>query len=410
MFPTSRLLILVSCGACLFASLVSACSENPAAQAVGGAGESTTNGGAAGQEGADVGAVAGDSSGGKNSDPSNTDDYSYAGSGGEDGKCRPGQTRCHGELGFQRCTPDGMWGASQSCGGYSDNGTSSYCAVVDDGGGPWAACIDPACWWWLKNGAELGDGRTGVCVGSDQVRPCEASSLSRPQQCAGLCRRVGEIDGRVLGYCDDACVEGERECLTGPLYRECVNGRWSTTPRACDAGEACQPLALGAHADIQCGGDCAPGTSRCGAEGASVERCSDDGTWEAPVECLLGRCVHDGAQAQCQTECKPGEHACDRDGGTSELVCSELGLWSEPLACAEGARCRIGVAGALGCLSCVGPELVGGNAWGVADSRCVADAVAACGEDNQYGAAEGCAPGQACVEVKRGQATLAYCK
>lgn len=355
------------------------------------------------------GALAGASMGGANIDPSGTDDYSYAGNSAEDGKCRPGQTRCHGDLGFQRCTPEGVWGVSQNCGGYSDNGTSSYCAVVDDGGGPWAACIDPACWWWQKNGVELGDGRAGVCVGSDQIRPCAASSLSRPQQCAGLCRRVGELDGRVLGYCDDACVEGERECLTGPLYRECENGRWSTTPKSCDGSASCLPVGSGAHADIQCGGACAAGTSRCASDSA-VERCGDDGKWEASVHCSLGRCVHDGAQAQCQTECKPGEHACERDGAASELVCGELGLWGEPQACGEGSSCRVGVAGALGCMTCVGPEVLGGNSWGVADSHCDGDAIATCGPDNSYGSSVACDAGQACIEVKRGQASLAYCK
>ena len=196
MFPTPRVVILVSSAACLFGVAASGCGENHDAQSVGNA--------------------AGSSAGAADNPPA-TDDSSYAGGSDQDGKCRSGQTRCHGDLGFQRCTPDGTWGASQTCGGYSENGTSSYCAVVDDGGGPWAACIDPACWWWLKSGVKLGDGRAGVCVGDDQLRPCQASSLSRPEPCVGLCRRVGEIDGRVLGYCDDGCEEGERECLTGPL-------------------------------------------------------------------------------------------------------------------------------------------------------------------------------------------------
>lgn len=413
MFPTSRFLIIVSCLALVAGTSASGCSENSPAQTVG---NSQADAPLAGENGAG-GAItdanasdAGSSSGGIAGDPSNTDDYSYAGSSDENGKCRHGQTRCHGDLGFQRCTPDGVWGLSQSCGGYSENGTSSYCAVVDDGGGPWAACIDPACWWWLKNGVKLGDGRAGVCVGDDQVRPCQASSLSRPEPCTGLCRRVGEIDGRVLGYCDDACVDGEFECLTGPLYRACVNGRWSTTPLACDNGEVCQPLGLGAHSDIQCGGDCVPGTSHCGDDGMSVSRCGDDGQWEAASACTHGRCVHEGAQAQCQTECKPGEHACAVDGAPSEVVCDERGLWGAPTACAEGELCRIGSAGALGCLACVGPQVVGGNVWGVADARCEGDALVECGPENQPASGAACDTGQTCVEVKRGAASLAYCK
>src|SRR5258706_9517574 len=148
MFPTSRRVIILCGAACLLALGASACGDRPVAPS-----------------------AAGDASSGAPENPSPTDDSSYAGSGDEDGKCQPGQTRCHGDLGFQRCTPDGEWGSSQTCGGYSDNGTSSYCAVIDEGGGPWAACIDPACFWWLKSGVKLGDGRVGVCVGEDQLRP-----------------------------------------------------------------------------------------------------------------------------------------------------------------------------------------------------------------------------------------------
>ncbi len=109
-------------------------------------------------------------------------------------------------------------------------------------------------------------------------------------------------------------------------------------------------------------------------------------------------------------ECKPGEHACAFDGAPSELSCSELGLWSEPTACEVGATCRLGTAGALGCLECVGPEQAGGNVWGVADSHCDAAGVAACGADDVYAPATACDAGQTCVELARGAAKLAYCK
>src|SRR6478752_4541382 len=110
MFPTSRILIIVSCVACVAATSASGCSENSPAQTVGDAqddaalaGENSA-GGAITSAGANEG---GESRGGAVADPSNPDDYSYAGSSDENGKCRPGQTRCHGDLGFQRCTPDG---------------------------------------------------------------------------------------------------------------------------------------------------------------------------------------------------------------------------------------------------------------------------------------------------------------
>lgn len=360
--------------------------------------------GAAGEGGADATTAAA----GADAGPSSTDDSSYAGNSDGEGECRPGQTRCHGRFGFQRCTPDGIWGASQTCGGYSENGTSSYCAVVDEGGGPWAACVDPACWWWLHSGAELGPGRAGVCVGASEIRPCGASTLSVPEPCEGTCRRVTELDGRVLGFCEAACRDGDRECLAGPLYRECTDGVWSAAARQCEEGD-CVPSGAGAQPDIACGAKCEPGTSRCTLDGPAVETCSDAGAWQSAA-CTLGRCVSGGAQAQCQTDCKPGERACGFDGASDELVCNSQGLWDVPSACAMGALCRMGTSGALGCLTCVGPSLSGGNVWGVADSRCHADALAMCGTDNEYASPVACADGKTCVEVKRGAATLAYCK
>ncbi|HXK16557.1 MAG TPA: hypothetical protein VNG33_02040, partial [Polyangiaceae bacterium] len=203
--------------------------------------------------------------------------------------------------------------------------------------------------------------------------------------------------------------EGERECLGGALYRECVNGRWSSQAQTCADGEPCQPLASGPHSDIKCGGACEAGTSRCSLDGTSVEHCNDALEWEATAPCALGRCVASAAQAQCQTECKPGERACAFDGAPNERVCNDVGLWNEPTACEVGATCRIGSGGAQGCLTCVGPSVAGGNVWGVADSHC-ADGVAQCADSNDYSAGTPCPEGQSCAEVTRGAATLAYCK
>jgi hypothetical protein len=334
-----------------------------------------------------------------------TDDSSYA-SESAVGECVPGQTRCHGQLGFQRCTPNGSWGSSQTCGGYSETGTSSYCAIVDEGGGPWAACIDPACWWWMEHGADLSEGRVGVCTGASEIRRCGPSSLGSPQACAGSCRAVADLDGRALGVCEEACTSGERECLAGPLYRECTDGSWRVS--TCPDDLECLPSGDGPHFDIRCGGACTPGTSRCGADGAAVESCSDAGVWEPITACAVGRCVASGPQAQCQAECRPGEHACAFDGVAEARVCGDDGRWAPPATCEEGSLCRIGTAGALGCLACVGPMQRGGNAWGVADSRCAEDGVETCEGDDSYAPAEACA-GE-CVEIQRGASRLAYCK
>jgi hypothetical protein len=373
------------------------------------AGDLGTAGGADdGESGAGGDELAPSSSAGASGAPDST---GYGGSGTEGDTCLPGLTRCHGQLGFQRCTPEGVWGVTQTCGGYSENGTSSYCALVDSGEEPWAACVDPACWWWIDSGLAGAEDQAGVCVGTSSLRPCHVDGiLGRAIPCSGVCRTVGELDGRALGYCDPLCEDGERECLAGPLYRECQGGVWSSSARVCEGGEECQPLSLGIHSDIKCGGACELGSSRCSADGTSVESCTEQGEWEAMAPCLLGRCVRSGAQAQCQTECAPGQRACASDGAASEAVCGETGLWGEPTPCEVGSSCRVGTSGALGCVECVGSELSGGNAWGVADSYCEAAALVACGPDNAYQAAEPCAGGQSCVELSRGAARLAYCQ
>ena len=371
---------------------------------------------AAGAEAADAGEGSGGS--GAEASPaaagaSGANDSSYAGQATDGATCLPGLTRCHGQLGFQRCKPDGVWGESQSCGGYSENGTSSYCALVTSGEEPWAACVDPACWWWIESGlgGKSDDDSAGVCVGTDQIRPCDADGiLRRAVPCEGTCRVVGELDGRSLGYCDRECQPGERTCLVGPLSRECEAGAWSTQTQTCEDGATCQPLATGNLADIKCGGPCEPGTSRCSADNGSVEECTQQSEWEAPRSCLLGRCVRMGAQAQCQTECAPGQHLCAFDGDDAQVTCSETGLWGDPVACELGTTCRMGTSGALGCLACVGGDVMGGNVWGVADSRCDGAAVAACGGDNQYQAPEPCGDGLSCVEAVRGASVLAYCE
>jgi hypothetical protein len=415
MFLTSRSGWLAAVGASAVLASAYGCHEKaekaPETSVIAGAGESAGETSSAAGAGNSGGASEGLGTGGvddASAGSSGADDSSYAGSGLEGSSCRSGQTRCHGQLGFQRCNPDGKWGTSQSCGGYSANGTSSYCALVDDGGKPWAECVDPACWWWLQSGSDLSGGLAGVCVGADKVRSCKSSFLTPPLACNGVCRRVGELDGRVLGFCDTGCADGERECLGGALYRECVAGRWSSQAQTCADGETCQPLSAGFHSDIKCGGACEAGTSRCSLDGTSIETCTEANEWEQAPPCMLGRCVESGAQAQCQTECQPGEHACAFDGAPSELTCSDLGLWSEPVACEANATCRVGTAGSLGCMKCVGPNTPGGNSWGVADSQC-ADGVAECG-DNGYAASKPCTAGQTCVELTRGAAKLAYCK
>jgi hypothetical protein len=397
MFPTPRWSARAWCVS--FALVVSclACDETAKSTAFVGAGGERAS--LEGSAGADLNEDAAGA-------PTGVDDSSYAGNIGEE-ECRPGQTRCHGVLGFQRCTPEATWGESQTCAGYSENGTSSYCITTDGGDGPWAACVDPACWWWLESGLEHEARGAGVCTGENELRPCNAGGiLLAPERCDGFCRTVGEIDGRALGYCETTCQEGERECLGGSLYRECDAGTWSTRVVACADGVACQPLGHVASSDIKCGGACDPGTSRCNAAGDAVEMCDERGGWQAPTRCLLGRCFRSGPQAQCQMECKPGERACAFDGADTERACTDAGLWGEATQCPAGERCRVGTRSAFGCLACVSADLPGGNGWGVADSFCDAGGVVECGVE----APTGCADGQNCVEIHSAAASLAYCE
>jgi hypothetical protein len=229
---------------------------------------------------------------------------------------------------------------------------------------------------------------------------------------------VATLDGRPLGTCAAACVDGARECLGGGFYRVCTGGGWEPTPRLC-AG-ACNPLATGAKPDIRCGGDCDPGTSRCRADGAAVEVCTPEKTWALDRACALGRCRPAGPQAECEAECLAGQHACAFDGDGVERACDDKGRWTAPTACAAGKTCRVSSGGlALGCVACVGA----GNAFGFADSRCTGEspadagadagaaspAVETCGPDNTWQTRVTCAGNETCTAISRGTSSAAAC-
>ena len=163
-----------------------------------------------------------------------------------------------------------------------------------------------------------------------------------------------------------------------------MNGRWGSTTGACDGARAtrwrrarCPTSAAAARA--------IPGTSRCRADGAAIETCAADGTWTLDRTCLLGRCRPAGPQAECETECAPGEHACAFDGANAERVCDDKGLWTRR----DGLRapdttCRLSGDVALGCVACVGARAGGGNAFGEADSRCAGAGFETCGADGAW--------------------------
>jgi hypothetical protein len=340
-----------------------------------------------------------------------------AGDGGyaSDGPCLPGLPRCHGDFGYQMCEQDGTWSESHSCAGYSSNGTTSYCAEIPmAGGGTWATCVDPACWYWLGRGALGGPTAVGICQPDGSISACSAGGTLAPQPCAGVCTSVTSLDGRAVGYCAPACEEGASECLDRQWLHRCTNGRWGA-PETCGGETQCVPVATGAVPAVRCGAGCDTGTSICNADGSGVLVCDADGTWTPERTCLLGRCRPAGPQAECETQCAPGERRCAFDGAGSERVCGPTGLWMDEAACATGTSCRLGGAASLGCVECAGDVTGGGNAFGVADGRCSqppqpSDEIQRCGPDNHWQAAAACEAGSACTSTTQGPSSAALCR
>ena len=322
--------------------------------------------------------------------------------------CTSGDTRCQGPTGYQQCTPDGEWGGPQSCQGY---GEMNHCAVVSAGyDTPWAACVDPACWYWKSAGLTGQQGLVGVCLADGGFRACnDGGILEDASECAGGCVSVGEINGLSLGFCRPECEDGAAECLGGPLYRECSGGRWLRTAKRCESGTTCQPIGESALPRIACGDTCTPGTTRCAARSNGIEHCAEDGQFEAAEPCAIGVCQSKGLQAYCAPLCVEGAVDCAFDGAPSVRRCIEPGEWDAEDACPMGTTCRKSGGKSLGCVECIGPESPDGNAWAVADSKCEADAVLECSADNGWKAAVDCAQGETCVALTKGASSLAYC-
>jgi len=331
-----------------------------------------------------------------------TDDApSYA----DDAGCQPGVPRCQGDFGYQMCQDDHTWGASVTCAGYSTNGTSSYCVTL----GGWGYCVDPACWYWTTHGFLFGDAAVGVCSFDGTFSRCTTEGILAPDNCDGGCTQVGTLDGVGLGYCNPPCAEGARECLGGPLYRECTGGRWSDVPSACPNQQACNPVAATATPQVRCGGPCDPGASRCSPDSSAIEMCSSAGAWMPDQACVLGRCLQGGQQAQCQADCSPGESQCAYDGAGAARNCGDAGLWNSEVACPTGTQCRMSGPIALGCVACVGSSAAGGNAFGEIDGTCQGAELSLCASDNTWQPPSSCSDGGACVAVQQGPSSVASC-
>jgi hypothetical protein len=212
------------------------------------------------------------------------------------------------------------------------------------------------------------------------------------------------VNGRALGFCTSECRNGARECIAGPLYRECLGARWAPEPKECLGGATCHPTG-GPMPDVQCGGACDPGTSRCAADRAGIEVCSGAGLWEPGQHCIRGACRAGGPQAECEAECTPGQRQCAYDGADTERACDDSYRWQPNAPCPMGTRCRASAGESLGCVACLGR----GNAYGVGDSRCDAGGLARCGEDNAWQAQFPCGDATTCTEVQNGASVAAWC-
>ncbi|MFI5309217.1 MAG: hypothetical protein ACHQ53_17810, partial [Polyangiales bacterium] len=166
-----------------------------------------------------------------------------------------------------------------------------------------------------------------------------------------------------------------------------------------------------------CGADCAPGEKRCNISD-QVQSCGSDGKWATAKSCPVGACSTIGSMpgkrdAACVLECLPGELRCTgttvsapdgvSTGFSEQAVCDSMGLLGTATACPTGKVCRVSGAGEhLGCVECVGPDVLGGNDWGYMDTRCdtktPAD-VQECASGNTWSPSRACSGGKTCRVV-----------
>jgi hypothetical protein len=239
-------------------------------------------------------------------------------------------------------------------------------------------------------------------------------------------------DGRLLGSCRDvaACEDGESICVnTGtfgltptPYFRTCEGGEFGSELQRCDNDETCfASTTIDGLRIHSCGGECGTGWTRCGPDG--VETCGSDGSWGDGVACTAGHCENVGSnQAKCVLDCIPGSLGCDgsyvttsdgmHQGQTQAVTCKPDGTWPSLFDPADaayindcdvpgGETCRISSRGeGLGCVECIGPNVLGGNDQGVSETRCDPAALAKlqlCGADNTWAPSTDCGAGTTCT-------------
>jgi hypothetical protein len=317
--------------------------------------------------------------------------------------CAPGDQRCtDSDNAIESCGEDGKW-TKQSCDQLGSG--IQTCLVVPTN--QRVVCGDPDCGVLQSS---LADYRKRGRCSSEKIRRCGVDGkLAAAAACdEGMC--LPESDG--FGACGDPnrCneEEGWRECATAnDAYRTCLSNHWEFTP--CVAGQQCSDDGRG-HA--ACGTECDPRTSRC--SGKNYQICLANGTWGSPTPCGIGEC--NPATKRCETTCQPGEIRCAGDvslasdgsslGSVGMQACQANGSWGTTQACASGQYCRRSGNGVhLGCLECVGSQVIGGNEENAVDSRCSADGTGrqGCSSSNTWPATfTACSSGEQCIKLRDG--------
>lgn len=345
-----------------------------------------------------------------------------------DDGCTPGEERCVNTTGDalayddvrQVCGQDGKWGdVVEQC--YTGEKARRVCAypVQLDGELTKTVCADPEC----VSGHDVVEGK-GICVNETEFLACdETTGRLQDDEAAVECpthlcivtgSRLanGQIPGECLDVADDSewgCVAGEELCISSGVstrYLTCKdNGTWNTEPETCDDAMPCQQFQssaedgyLGAGLRMIVCGECVPFTQECTGEEDEpqdqIRVCSIEGEWGDAEDCDFGTCVTGMSGDTCTASCMPDEQRCvgaekvALDGlhnGTAAIqTCDDDGLWStETETCAGTTTCRENRSGfAIGCVECIGTDIVGGNEQGVVDSRCEENVVQQCNDDN----------------------------
>lgn len=323
--------------------------------------------------------------------------------------------------GIETCGDDGKWSLAKSCNPGAD--ARLVCVVPpnpDASQLPKALCAAPICAWALQNPSV---GATGACD-DDKLRACKPDgTLADAVSCEhGVCRTLrSDItnDGLSPGACDTSpeCQDGEDLCSTAsgtvtPRYRSCVNGFWGAELKTCDNDALCYTREddKGLRHAL-CGAECSPGSRRCNGSG-QVQTCDDNGHYGGGETCSAGRCTAlKNNDAACVLQCMPGSHICTgstalaadgyHSGTTQQITCNDDGTRGSAQNCPSGTMCRTtGASVVLGCVQCVGPNAVGGNDDGTADSRCDPNddkKLQECGDDNTWAASRMCSGTRTCV-------------